>query len=94
MFRPLYTRPLLAGRQIFPLAEVFPTPKRTPKPCTQSNVRDEVAAELRSFRQLSASVCCPESQRDSLPESILFSVIALLAGAWPILAMFGVMAHR
>lgn len=90
---PLYA-PLLAGRQIFPLSEVFPTPRRAPRPCALPKVTDEVASELHSFRQLSASVCCPKSHRDSLPENVIFSLVALLAGAWPILAMFGAMAHR
>lgn len=90
---PLYA-PLLSGRQIFPLPEVFPTPRRAPRPCTPVKIADEVASELHSFRQLSASVLCPKSHRDSLPENVLFSLIALLAGAWPILAMFSAMAHR
>ncbi len=90
---PLYA-PLLAGRQIFPLPEVFPTPRRAPRPCAPPKVADEIASELHSFRQLSAGVLCPTSHRDSLPENVLFTLIALLGGAWPILAMFGVMAHR
>src|SRR5215217_4693983 len=57
---PLYA-PLLAGRQIFPLQEVFPTPRRAPKPSAPAKVADEVASELHTFRQLSSSVLCPKS---------------------------------
>lgn len=54
---------------------------------------DSLVAELHSFRQLSSAFFCPETSRDSLPEYILFGLIALLGLAWPILAMLGVMSR-
>jgi hypothetical protein len=54
---------------------------------------DPLEAELHSFRQLSSPLFCPETSLDTLPEYILFGLIVLLAAAWPILAMIGVMAR-
>jgi hypothetical protein len=54
---------------------------------------DSMVAELHSFRQLSSPLFCPETSMDTLPEYILFGLIALLAVAWPILAMLGVMSR-
>ena len=53
---------------------------------------DPIVAELHSFRQLSSPLFCPETSLDTLPEYILFALVALLAVAWPILAMLGVMS--
>lgn len=63
----------------------------------QKNTRQlpaALTAELHSFRQLSSPLFCPEKSRDTLPEYILFGLIVLLAAAWPILAMLGVMARH
>ena len=55
---------------------------------------NEVLSELRTLRQLSSQVFDPHSERDFLPEMILFGVIGVLCAAWPIISMFSVMATR
>jgi hypothetical protein len=52
----------------------------------------EVLSELRTLRQLSSKVFDPQSQRDFLPEMILFGLIGVLCAAWPIVSMLRVMA--
>jgi hypothetical protein len=52
----------------------------------------EILSELRTLRQLSASVFDPHSEHDFLPDLILFGVIGVLCVAWPIISMFGAMA--
>jgi hypothetical protein len=54
----------------------------------------EVLSELRTLRQLSAGVFNPQTNRDFLPESILFGLIGVLCAAWPIISMFSTMAGR
>jgi hypothetical protein len=54
----------------------------------------EVLSELRTLRQLSAGVFSPETNRDSLPEIIVFSLIGALGFAWPIISMVATMAAR
>ena len=56
--------------------------------------KNEVLSELRTLRQLSSQVFDPHSERDFLPEMILFGVIGVLCAAWPIISMFTVMAGR
>lgn len=105
---PQFTKPEvpLADRNIFPLIDgAFEpmTPGATrvlekaaaASPVTEKSARSEaISSELRTFRQLSSSIYCPETNRDAWPEYVLFSLIALLAVAWPILAMLGVMARH
>jgi len=55
---------------------------------------NEVLSELRTLRQLSSQVFDPPSQRDFLPEMILFGLIGVLCAAWPIFSMFAAMAGR
>ena len=55
---------------------------------------DEILSELRTLRQLSARVFDPHTERDFLPDLILFGVIGVLCAAWPIISMLGVMAGR
>ena len=83
----------LPGRQIFPLTEVEP-PKSRSIPKQSAGVADDVLSELRTLRQLSAGVFCPETSRDCIPEVVLFGLITLLGMAWPILSMLGVMGHH
>src|SRR5438105_15449040 len=83
----------LPGRQIFPLTEVAPSNSRSvakPPPA----IDHDVLSELRTLRQLSAGVFCPETSRDCIPEVVLFGLITLLGMAWPILSMLGVMGHH
>lgn len=54
----------------------------------------QVLSELRTLRQLSAGVFSPETNRDSLPEIILFALIGVLGAAWPIISMVATMAAR
>ena len=63
----------------------------TPPAKSENN---EVLSELRTLRQLSAGVFDPHSERDFLPELILFGVIGVLCAAWPIVSMLTVMASR
>jgi|SRR5437868_7760882 hypothetical protein len=53
---------------------------------------NEVLSELRTLRQLSSEVFDPHSERDFLPEMILFGLIGVLCAAWPIISMFTAMA--
>ena len=55
---------------------------------------NEVLSELRTLRQLSSKVLDPQSERDFLPELILFGLIGVLCVAWPIISMLTVMAGR
>ncbi|PYK69906.1 MAG: hypothetical protein DME45_00300 [Verrucomicrobia bacterium] len=55
---------------------------------------NEVLSELRTLRQLSSKVFDPHSERDFLPELILFGLIGVLCAAWPIISMFSAMAGR
>jgi len=55
---------------------------------------NEVLSELRTLRQLSSQVFDPPSERDFLPEMILFGLIGVLCAAWPIFSMFSAMAGR
>jgi hypothetical protein len=55
---------------------------------------NEVLSELRTLRQLSSEVFNPHSERDFLPEMILFGLIGVLCAAWPIFSMLSVMAGR
>ena len=55
---------------------------------------NKVLSELRTLRQLSSQVFDPPSQRDFLPEMILFGLIGVLGAAWPIFSMFTAMAGR
>lgn len=54
----------------------------------------EVLSELRRLRQLSSKVFDPHSERDFLPEMILFALIGVLCAAWPIISMLTAMAGR
>jgi hypothetical protein len=84
--RPKRDIPLIDGG-FQPITESLPVVRQI------RQVPDPLVAELRSFRQLSSPFLCPEKSRDTLPEYILFGLIVLLAVAWPILAMLGVMAR-
>ena len=55
---------------------------------------NEILSELRTLRQLSSKVFDPQSERDFLPELILFGLIGVLCAAWPIISMFTAMAGR
>jgi len=55
---------------------------------------NEVLSELRTLRQLSSQVFDPPSERDFLPEMILFGLIGVLGAAWPIISMLTAMAGR
>jgi hypothetical protein len=55
---------------------------------------NEVLSELRTLRQLSSEVFDPHSERDFLPEMILFGLIGVLCAAWPIISMLMAMAGR
>ena len=55
---------------------------------------NEILSELRTLRQLSSQVFDPPSERDFLPEMILFGLIGVLGAAWPIISMFIAMAGR
>ena len=61
---------------------------------TSSKPSNEVLSELRTLRQLSSKVFDPHSERDFLPELILFGLIGVLCAAWPIISMFTAMAGR
>jgi|SRR6185312_6858726 len=52
----------------------------------------QVLSELRTLRQLSSQVFDPHTERDFLPEMILFGLIGVLCAAWPIISMFTAMA--
>ncbi len=52
----------------------------------------EILSELRTLRQLSSQVFDPQTERDFLPEMILFGVIGVLCAAWPIISMLKVMS--
>jgi hypothetical protein len=84
----------LPGRQIFPLAEFDAVPQSRSKASQPPIVTKDVLAELRTLRQLSAGVFCPETSRDCVPEVVLFGLIALLGMAWPILSMIHAMGHH
>jgi hypothetical protein len=84
----------LPGRQIFPLAEFKAQPESRSKANQPPAVANDVLSEMHSLRQLSAGVFCPETNRDCIPELVLFGLIALLGMAWPILSMLGVMGHH
>jgi hypothetical protein len=56
--------------------------------------QNEILSELRTLRQLSSKVFDPQSERDFLPEMILFGLIGVLCAAWPIITMFTAMAGR
>ena len=56
--------------------------------------KNEVLSELRALRQLSSEVFDPHSERDFLPEMILFGLIGVLCAAWPIISMLTAMAGR
>ena len=55
---------------------------------------NKILSELRTLRQLSSEVFDPRSERDFLPEMILFGLIGVLCAAWPIISMFSAMAGR
>lgn len=55
---------------------------------------NEVLSELRTLRQLSSKVFDPHSERDFLPEMIVFGLIGVLCAAWPIISMLTAMAGR
>jgi len=55
---------------------------------------NQVLSELRTLRQLSSKVFDSQSERDFLPEMILFGLIGVLCAAWPIFSMLSVMAGR
>lgn len=78
---------------IFPLAETYQPPAPAPTPVQKAEDPKQVAAEIHAFSQLASAVCAPSSGRDSLPEYILFGIIALLAAAWPIWALFHVVTR-
>ena len=59
-----------------------------------SSSNNEILSELRTLRQLSSQVFDPPSERDFLPEMILFGLIGVLGAAWPIISMFTAMAGR
>ena len=59
---------------------------------TPKSSNSEILSELRTLRQLSSQVFDPQTERDFLPEMILFGVIGVLCAAWPIIAMLKVMA--
>ena len=84
----------LPGRQIFPLAEFNAQPQSRSEANQPAAVTKDVLSELHSLRQLSAGVFCPETNRDCIPEVVLFGLITLLGIAWPILSMLGVMGHH
>jgi hypothetical protein len=95
------TKPIPRAREV----RILPTLPEFPPASSESKlennppvkkikqVPDSIAAELHSFRQLSSPLFCPETSFDTLPEYILFGLVALLGVAWPILAMLGVMSH-
>lgn len=92
-------KPMAAAMPEMPILErnIFPLIDDTPVVATlakQKNDSREVKAELRTFRELSSTIFCPEKDRDSLPEYVVFSLIALLAVAWPIIAMLRTMASH
>jgi hypothetical protein len=78
----------ITNQELGPAAE----PKGTGKLPTARN--SEVLSELRTLRQLSSGVFDPQTNRDFLPESILFGLIGVLCAAWPIISMFSTMAGR
>jgi hypothetical protein len=84
-------------REVRTLPESSASPEKIERRPPTEKIRPlpgPLAAELHSFRQLSSPLFCPETSLDTLPEYILFGLVALLAVAWPILAMLGVMSHR
>jgi hypothetical protein len=78
----------LTGQHFGPVAE----PASTGTSSKSEN--NAVLSELRTLRQLSAGVFDPHSERDFLPELILFGVIGVLCAAWPIISMLNIMAGR
>jgi hypothetical protein len=80
-------------RIAFPLIDRHFETVTKSSPPAKKQLPDSLVAELHSFRQLSSPFFCPETSLDTLPEYILFGLVALLGLAWPILAMLGVMSH-
>jgi hypothetical protein len=92
------TKPLPRARELRTLTDFSSASPKSktenlPPPKKIRQLPDSLAAELHSFRQLSSPFFCPETSMDTLPEYILFGLVALLAVAWPILAMLRVMAR-
>jgi len=77
-----------------PAAELVRTAGQVRTSDLRGTPSQEVLSELRTLRQLSAGVFSPETNRDSLPEIIIFSLIAALGVAWPIISMVATMAAR
>lgn len=71
------------------LVPVVESPSSNTSPQSSSS---EVLSELRTLRQLSSQVFDPQTERDFLPEMILFGVIGVLCAAWPIISMLKVMS--
>jgi len=71
-----------------------PVLESSPTKASLKSSNNEVLSELRTLRQLSSQVFDPHSERDFLPEMILFGVIGVLCAAWPIISMLTVMAGR
>jgi hypothetical protein len=69
-----------------------PVPKSSTTKTSLKSSNNEVLSELRTLRQLSSEVFDPHSERDFLPEMILFGLIGVLCAAWPIISMFTAMA--
>ncbi len=61
---------------------------------TSKSPNNQILSELRTLRQLSSKVFDPQSERDFLPEMILFGLIGVLCAAWPIFSMLAAMAGR
>ena len=73
---------------------VVPVLESSPTNTSLKSSNNEVLSELRTLRQLSSKVFDPHSERDFLPEMILFGLIGVLCAAWPIISMFTAMAGR
>ena len=71
-----------------------PVPESSTTKTTLKRSNNEVLSELRRLRQLSSEVFDPHSERDFLPEMILFGLIGVLCAAWPIISMLTAMAGR
>jgi len=84
----------LPGRQIFPLTKIEAPTKSRSRANQPPTTANDVISELRTLRQLSSGVFCPETNRDCIPEVVLFGLIALLCMAWPILSMIRTMGHH